>query len=50
MSLDSREDYRLAKLDRLPVYVTPLGPAAERQMDETWAVLAEGAQRGARPC
>jgi cell division protein ZapE len=26
----------------LPVYLTPLGPQAQAQMDETWAVATEG--------
>jgi cell division protein ZapE len=42
MSLDSPTDYRRLKLDRLKVYVTPLGPEADRRMDETWQAMTEG--------
>ena len=42
ISLDSETDYRLRQLGRMPVYVTPLGPEADRAMDEAWAALAEG--------
>ncbi|MEQ1951672.1 cell division protein ZapE [Mesorhizobium sp. CN2-181] len=42
ISLDSDTDYRMEKLNRLPVYVTPLGPEADRQMDEAWAAVTHG--------
>lgn len=42
MGLDPGIDYRLEKLARLPVYLTPLGPAADRQMDAAWKVAANG--------
>jgi cell division protein ZapE len=42
ISLDSETDYRLRRLARLPVYITPLGPQAEREMDEAWATATEG--------
>ena len=42
VSLDSETDYRMRRLQRLPVYVTPLGPTAEREMDEAWAMLTNG--------
>jgi cell division protein ZapE len=42
IGLDSETDYRQRRLARLPVYVTPLGPQAEREMDEAWAALANG--------
>jgi cell division protein ZapE len=42
IGLDSETDYRMEKLNRLPVYVTPLGPEADRQMDEAWAAVTHG--------
>ncbi len=42
LALDARTDYRLEKLERLPVYVTPLGPEADARMDEIWSALTEG--------
>ncbi|MFI0845822.1 cell division protein ZapE [Mesorhizobium sp. IMUNJ 23232] len=42
LALDSDTDYRMEKLNRLPVYVTPLGPQADRQMDEAWAAVTHG--------
>lgn len=42
LALDSGSDYRQEKLQRLPVYVTPLGPAADAAMDRTWATLTTG--------
>jgi len=36
LDLDADTDYRLQKLNRLPVYVTPLGPEADRRMDDAW--------------
>ena len=44
LHLDGATDYRLRGLRRAPVYFTPLGPAAERALDETFARLAGGAQ------
>lgn len=44
LELASPTDHRLEKLSRLPVYVTPLGPDADRAMDEAWAALTEGIQ------
>ncbi len=35
-SLDSPTDYRLAKLDRQPVYITPLDTKAETAMNAAW--------------
>jgi len=34
--LDARTDYRLEKLNRAPVYLTPLNGAAKTAMDQTW--------------
>jgi cell division protein ZapE len=44
INLDSRTDYRMEKLNRQPVYVSPLGPEAERQMDAAWDVATKGAK------
>lgn len=41
-ALDTGTDYRLGKLNRLPVYVTPLGPQADQHMDAIWATAIEG--------
>ncbi|WP_417668491.1 cell division protein ZapE [Roseibium sp.] len=40
--LDSPTDYRLEKLGGAPVYVTPLGTAADAQMEELWRKLTHG--------
>jgi cell division protein ZapE len=42
LELHSARDYRLEKLNRLPVYVVGEGEEADRRMDEAWATLAEG--------
>jgi cell division protein ZapE len=42
INLDSDTDYRMLKLSRMPVYVTPLGPEAERRMDEAWEAATQG--------
>ncbi len=42
INLDSDTDYRMRRLARLPVYATPLGPQAEREMDEAWEAATEG--------
>ena len=42
LSLDSETDYRLLKLNRLPVYVTPLGQQADEQLDQAWLAVTEG--------
>ncbi|MDN2565688.1 cell division protein ZapE [Aquibium sp. A9E412] len=42
LRLAAATDYRLEKLSRLPVYMTPLGPEADRQMDAAWAAATEG--------
>lgn len=43
LPLDSDTDYRLAKMDRIPVYLTPLGPETDKQMDAAWSKLVDGA-------
>ena len=46
IGLDADNDYRLEKLNRMPVYLTPLSPDADAAMDEAWeAVTAAGRQR-----
>jgi cell division protein ZapE len=42
LDLDADKDYRLEKLNRLPVYMSPLGPEADRQMDEAWQAVTAG--------
>ncbi|PVB61418.1 cell division protein ZapE [Labrenzia sp. 011] len=44
LHLDSPTDYRLEKLAGAPVYITPLGAAADARMDEIWAKLTHGMQ------
>lgn len=39
LRLDSRTDFRLEKLAGKPVYVTPLGDEADREMDRLWHSL-----------
>ena len=41
-SLDSPTDYRLEKLESLPVYVAPLSPEASAQLDRAWTRITEG--------
>ncbi len=42
LPLDSPTDYRMEKLNRIPVYLTPLSDDTDRRMDEAWAVVAHG--------
>ena len=42
VSLDTDTDYRLEKLNRLPVYMTPLGPETDRRMEEAWNAATHG--------
>ncbi|TJV01618.1 MAG: cell division protein ZapE [Mesorhizobium sp.] len=42
LSLDSDKDYRLEKLARTPVYVTPADAAADRALDEAWQTMTRG--------
>jgi cell division protein ZapE len=44
VSLDARTDYRLEKLERLPVYVHPLDERAEGVIERGWAELVAGAK------
>ena len=41
-TLDSPTDYRMEKLDSLPVYHAPLGSEADKAMDAGWRDLADG--------
>lgn len=43
MNLDARTDYRLEKLNRMPVYLSPLNDESNRLMDEAWHAATEGA-------
>lgn len=43
LSLDADKDYRLEKLARTPVYVTPDDAAAERTLDDAWEAMTHGA-------
>jgi cell division protein ZapE len=45
IGLDAGKDYRLEKLSRLPVYMTPVANDTDARMDEAWEVMT----RGARP-
>ncbi|MBC7151666.1 MAG: cell division protein ZapE [Rhizobium sp.] len=41
-TLDSPTDYRLEKLESLPVYVSPLDAEADRSMDRAWKRVTDG--------
>lgn len=42
LSLDADRDYRLDRLARTQLYVSPLGEAADRAIDEVWSRLTGG--------
>jgi cell division protein ZapE len=42
VSLDAMKDYRLDRVNRLPVYLTPADAAADRQMDVAWRAMTGG--------
>lgn len=42
ISVDIDTDYRLRELDRIDVYVTPLGPQADAAMDASWTKICDG--------
>jgi cell division protein ZapE len=46
IGLNSGTDYRLEKLNRMPVYLTPLSPATDAKMDEAWKAIARGTSAG----
>lgn len=43
LALDADKDYRLEKLARTPVYVTPDDAAADRTLDDAWEAMTHGA-------
>lgn len=47
-TLDSPTDYRMEKLESLPVYHAPLSAEADRQMDEAWWTLLQGRAENSR--
>lgn len=42
MTLDSPTDYRMEKLNRMPVYLTPLSADTDLAMDEAWQAVTRG--------
>lgn len=44
LELAAARDYRLERLTEAPVWHAPLGPAADRAMDDAWSRLTCGAQ------
>lgn len=42
VEMEAGTDYRLEKLNRMPVYMTPCDEAAARGMDEAWAAATQG--------
>ena len=42
MNLDGEVDYRLAKVDRIPVYLTPPGLETDKLMDAAWTAATRG--------
>lgn len=42
LALDADKDYRLEKLARTPVYVTPTDAEADRMLDEAWQAMTRG--------
>ncbi len=47
LTLDADKDYRLEKLARTPVYVTPADAEADRALDEAWKAMTRGAPTAA---
>ncbi len=41
-NLDSSTDYRLEKLAGAPVYITPLGEVADKEIERIWHALTQG--------
>ena len=48
ISLDTPTDYRMEKLNRMPVYMTPLVAETDRLMDEAWKTVTRRPARRAR--
>lgn len=46
VSLDAERDYRLGRLSRLPLYLSPLGTDTDRAMDAIWDELTGGLPAG----
>jgi cell division protein ZapE len=46
IAVGSNIDYRLGKLDRMPVYLTPLSPATDRMMEAAWEAVTHGRPAG----
>lgn len=42
LNLVADTDYRMEKLNRLPVYMTPLSPETDQMMDEAWDSVVDG--------
>lgn len=42
MTLDGDTDHRLERMNRIPVYMSPLGPETDKLMDAAWAKVTEG--------
>ena len=42
LHLDSQTDYRMDRLNQMPVYVTPLGPEADAALEKDFQALTEG--------
>lgn len=42
LSLAGPSDYRMKKLNHMPVYMTPLGAKADRAMDVDWDIVCDG--------
>lgn len=47
-TLDSPTDYRMEKIDSLPVYLTPLCTETSKQMDAAWRLVTGGEPDGPR--
>ena len=50
IALDSGTDYRMEKLNRMPVYLTPLSPETDRLMDEAWEAVTHGRRSRRSSC
>ena len=44
VELNGPTDYRLQRIARLNVYITPLGPEADKAMDQAWQFVTHGAK------
>lgn len=47
LHLDAETDYRLEKLNAVPVFMYPADEANERRLDEAWRALADGSEERA---